>query len=399
MGNKRRTLLKDRDKCKERVRELYLQGMEPKVISNKEGIDLGLVMKIIQDSKRDPEFMILLQNSAVNAKSQFASEAGQKITSNFSDTKNGGKEEIKVVKKRKPSVSEDTKLDIACDYETGKFTYKELADKYDISSATVGKICQSLIPEEKRKDIKMNSWKESRKHSATKKNETVSKTSLKEIPFTKAFINVGLIANRHDVPVNRFIFNNIEDDKIDNYDWQEQIVNEFINKNVKFNSGIPEFGLQVFVTGLQCALGTLFKVCKERKVNLTLKHYNPNLDKYIPQIIMSDFPTTNPIPSSLWGQSFSNDRIYTYNCNINEIDKMKGGFYGMNVVSRLRKTNDIEDKFIIFAPNESDMYKVYIEKLQEMSNDKEHKHEFYLDKFVKQNSEWKSILIQKAFTA
>ena len=112
-------------------------------------------------------------------------------------------------------------------------------------------------------------------------------------------IKVGLIKGRHEMPVNNYIFNEIND--VLNFDnMSKQIVN-FINNNINIYAvcgcGINQIGyedvevltadtkLVVYVTGLTSVTAELIKVCALKGISLTLMHYNRETGDYLPQVI------------------------------------------------------------------------------------------------------------------
>ena len=112
-------------------------------------------------------------------------------------------------------------------------------------------------------------------------------------------IKVGLIKGRHEMPVNNYIFDEIND-VLDFDNMNKQIVN-FINNNINvysvYGCGINQIGyedievltsdtrLVVYVTGLTAVTAELISVCATKGIKLTLMHYDRENNIYIPQII------------------------------------------------------------------------------------------------------------------
>lgn len=112
-------------------------------------------------------------------------------------------------------------------------------------------------------------------------------------------IKVGLIKGRHEMPVDNYIF-----DKINNVlnfnDMNKQICN-FINDNINvygaYGCGINQIGYEdievltsdtkliVYVTGLTSVTAELIKVCALKGISLTLMHYDRESGDYLPQVI------------------------------------------------------------------------------------------------------------------
>ena len=112
-------------------------------------------------------------------------------------------------------------------------------------------------------------------------------------------IKVGLIRGRHEMPVNNYIFDEIND--VLNFDnMNKQIVN-FINNNINvysvYGCGINQIGYEdvevltsdtkliVYVTGLTSVTAELIKVCALKGISLTLMHYDRESGDYLPQVI------------------------------------------------------------------------------------------------------------------
>ena len=112
-------------------------------------------------------------------------------------------------------------------------------------------------------------------------------------------IKVGLIKGRHEMPVDNYIFDEIND-VLDFNSMNKQICN-FINNNINIYSicgcGINQIGYEdvevltsdtkliVYVTGLTSVTAELIKVCALKGISLTLMHYDRESGDYLPQII------------------------------------------------------------------------------------------------------------------
>ena len=112
-------------------------------------------------------------------------------------------------------------------------------------------------------------------------------------------IKVGLIKGRHEMPVNNYIFDEINN-VLDFDNMGKQIIN-FINNNIKvysvYGCGINQIGYEdvevltsdtrliVYVTGLTSVTAELIKVCALKGISLTLMHYDRDTGDYLPQVI------------------------------------------------------------------------------------------------------------------
>lgn len=81
-------------------------------------------------------------------------------------------------------------------------------------------------------------------------------------------VKVGLINNRHPMPVQNYIF-------------EKEIENVFDS----VYSGKNE--LVCYITGLSSVTAALVQVCAVYGVELTLMHYDRDTDEYVPQVIFS----------------------------------------------------------------------------------------------------------------
>ena len=114
-------------------------------------------------------------------------------------------------------------------------------------------------------------------------------------------IKVGLIKGRHEMPVDKYIFEDEIKDVFDTSFISSSIV-QFLNNEVGID--IADFGtclnqyemsdvahfigkhkLVVYVTGLSIVLAELIRLCAINGVHLTLMHYNNSTKEYVSQYI------------------------------------------------------------------------------------------------------------------
>lgn len=112
-------------------------------------------------------------------------------------------------------------------------------------------------------------------------------------------IVVGLIKGRHEMPVNTYIFESIEN--VLDYVKMEHMVTDWLIRNVgietTYGCGINQNDyadvevfrgkapLTVYVTGLTAVTATLIKVCAMNGIELRLMHYDAVNGNYVPQYI------------------------------------------------------------------------------------------------------------------
>ena len=110
-------------------------------------------------------------------------------------------------------------------------------------------------------------------------------------------IIVGLCKGRHDLPVNEYIFDKIED--VTDFVAMRQRIREFLDDRVGigrvFGQGLNQDDytdvqvfrgkneLTVYVTGLTAAVAELISECLRNGVALTLMHYDAKALTYLPQ--------------------------------------------------------------------------------------------------------------------
>lgn len=110
---------------------------------------------------------------------------------------------------------------------------------------------------------------------------------------------VGLVKGRHDMPVQEYIFDEIED--VLDFKAMEERITLFIWHNIgvdhQLGCGINQVdytdvmlfqgkkNLVVYVTGLTAAVAELISICAKNGVSLTLMHYDRDTDSYKEQKI------------------------------------------------------------------------------------------------------------------
>ena len=90
-------------------------------------------------------------------------------------------------------------------------------------------------------------------------------------------ISVGLVRGRHEMPVEGYIFENVEN----------VLDFAFLREGAeKFVAGIPaDAGLELYVTGLTAATAEVIRACAVAGVALTLRHFDRETGLYVPQKI------------------------------------------------------------------------------------------------------------------
>lgn len=318
--------VEEMDPVSRKVYEGLCAGISKKVLSNRYKMPISTVNAI---SKR---FRVGLGQQTAPAIREYEGTNMEQITEEKSKENNKvlkmdqlnkveiNNEDIKPQrKKRKTPTQED--VEMVVDLIKEGYTYDQIAELTDLSTSTVSRIKTKHVVSTKTSN------------GQTKK-ETVIKSSEKEANLVHKSINedivqiandsirVGLVADRHAMPVNDFIFKEaLSKELMFDYDKIEEICRDYIKDMIDFDkNGKALQSLIVYVTGIQCASSSLIKVTNEMKVNLTFRYYDTDTKTYHTQIIWDKF-SNGLLPEEL-GELLLNCRnSYTYKCNIEELLK------------------------------------------------------------------------------
>lgn len=113
--------------------------------------------------------------------------------------------------------------------------------------------------------------------------------------YREDVVCVGLVKDRHDMPVEKFIFDKVQESVMFKYEELDKIVVDFIKNEVGLKKDketgelVGTKSLVVYVTGLTCCIGSVIKICHNYSVNLTLMHYNIKNGEYYKQVIWNSF--------------------------------------------------------------------------------------------------------------
>lgn len=195
-------------------------------------------------------------------------------------------------------------------------TYNEATVKYDISHTTIYKYINNYKFEaNKNKDSKQKEEKtdvvkvkedvaaivkenekenkDGDKMETNTNNNTNVNEEFKIKKLNSRVISCGLIAGRHEIPVDKYIFDDINAGLMFNFDKQREICLEFINKHIEFVNGEPNKIIELYATGLKSALATVQSICTELKIPLTIMHYDAVSMTYKPQSIFTGAKNIN----------------------------------------------------------------------------------------------------------
>ena len=111
------------------------------------------------------------------------------------------------------------------------------------------------------------------------------------------YVEATLCNGRHNTNVEKYIYDNIEGDRYEDYEWMDKTISDFIDNNLTYNEnkGYYNQTLIVYLTGLSMPQASVAKVCFLKRVNLIFMHYNPKKSSYSKQVIYDCFGPMVPI--------------------------------------------------------------------------------------------------------
>jgi hypothetical protein len=321
-------IIKKGVKMRKNLTEIEMREIEHQIIQdleNPENAKLG-VREIASLNKVEPGFVIsVIKKNKIKRPQKITKQSTTDILIPEDTNSAICIGDDKKVRKRRTPVTDDLKLNIASYKEEHKqATYKELTEVFNISQASVYRILKEFdIPKNEHKNIS----------EAVVKDPVVTEEN-PVIRFNQVFneakiVKAGLIADRHDMPVDSFIFSEVPEHLMFNYTKQLEICNDFITKNFHFSKNengddYAKEALEVYATGLGCCLASIIRACSERHINLYLMHYNTKLDKYLRQNIFDSFDSESK--QSIFQKYLDkNYRIMLYDCE--ESDLKSGNEY------------------------------------------------------------------------
>ena len=174
-------------------------------------------------------------------------------------------------------------------------------------------------------------------------------------------VTVGMVSDRHNMGNLQYIFEGpITSEQFINEKWQKEVINKFIDNNFTFDKyGDATKCLVLYCTGIQIILVTILKVCIERHINVTLKHFYDKTGNYISQIAINQFNCKDEIDHP-FKRLEKTGNVYLYNTKLEEITNNRN-FYGISV--GVHEDDSMKFKAgtcsYIFVKTEDEAWKLY----------------------------------------
>lgn len=410
---KRRASLKMSEEKKERCLAMLRHGkLSKREIANKLKINAGYVYKMAYEENvgqwknetekvEEIEGEKELEKPVVNIKNAVDVFGETQESNDNLDIKEEDNSMTTASTRRK--VSDDIKLQVAEDLEIGMLG-KEVAQKYGISQSTVSKISKELEVNRPKivRPMRINASNPNKEESTI---VPLSNTDTVEI-FKGSHILCGLIAERHDIPCEEFIFNEaIPSNMMHNYDYQYKQCMEFIKNHVTFSKSTYKLNSEetifasadiiCYMTGCQSVLGALVKACFESHVNLTLMHYDTDIREYHPQVIFSHFRDENALHKISYLDKFLEQykKGFLYKCTENDLRSLNE-FY---IIDRVHiGTNTTYDKYtkkgatkyVYICKSDADAWELYPKLAKEIISDKSENICLYMIHITQEEDKW-----------
>ena len=323
-------------------------------------------------------------------------------------------ESTDTVKKHKggrPGISDDIKLLIALDYESEKYSQRELAEKYQISLSSVNRIIKeiggnnlgkrnkrstakrssssrsrSINNHQRRKEVKEMERQcalksviddkkvESKEINAVEENQleekksnliisisepikTINSTSYKLESVKETATKAGLCADRHEMNVDTFIYGTLSENEMFNYPLLYNKAIQFIQEKVHNKV------LHLYCTGIQCALASVIKACHDQKITLSLFHYNNSKSTYMRQDVWKYTDNFVDKVTAAFADIMRKGIVYTFGGKINPEE-----FYTISVNQVKEKSDGFSDQAYVICDNLENAFKLYIDYIKDINS-------------------------------
>lgn len=368
------------------VLEEYMNGVSKKTIANNHKIDIAIVVSILNSNK----------NALNRMRENRRKENAIMIPNDVAVTEEEHIENAPKTKERKARaiITEEIKKDIVELCKDNDTSYTDIASAYNVALSTVSRLAREagIIRKSGKSDkvvkndgiknnnsnikrnnfsyVTKNSDQQDKSENETKKmikdivNNAVNKAANSDVKIDGFYYNIkkikkpsniyeiGLVDERHDLPVDRCIYGSLDDNEIFNYNELYRIAKKHI-ENVPSNSVI-----MLYCTGLQSALGAVIKACFTLKRSLILKHYNNQTKNYTNQEIFN----FNNVSMEECEYPFNNlekySTVYTYECTLEELVENHDN-YMVNYFCSSRNDRENVEKHNIFCTGYEKAFKLF----------------------------------------
>ena len=333
------------DKTSKKILDELRDGdLSKKEIANKNGVTLAIVQRIAKNFN--------VGNVKKEKSKKKEKEKMKRDQKDEKDVQNSIR-----TKSTKP-ISEDVVLRIL-ELKEEQYSYRQISKELGISEATAYRYCKKFDMTESYKNKKDKVPFTEKKKSQKDSKNTKSDDKKKSFDNTR-IIKVGLIRNRHIMPVDNFIFDSIPDDMIFDFDWMDKTVRNFILSNINFVTRedevtVPDKKLYVYVTGLSSALASVIKICSELCINLTLFHFDTKSGSFLPQIIFENFKQSK---NRMIGNIFKNNgKVIFTDCTFNDI--FNSEFYLIEMVNFDSENKNDRQRDMYIVKDYSNLWRFY----------------------------------------
>lgn len=404
----------------DKVIDDFVDGKNKKEIANSNGIEIGFVISILQNNKRKILYKknSINKDNIVNEDNiEVSYLGGDKMSSDESSNKIKEENPIIVESKKgkgKRVLDEAAINEIVELLTDDTIKYSEIGNMYGVGSSRIAAIAKKhgLSRYEKKEENKDDAYSNSARNTSDIFNSNSDKIDKEEKEqkesevedFNKTIVTphidleyqkrtdylhqtepvdnildnniidgkkyditkiikqeniyeVGLVDQRHDLPVSECIYFDITDDDMFNFKKLYNEACEYILSNISINSTIV-----LYCTGLQQALGSVIKACFDLRYNLVLKYYNAETKDYSSQSVIT-FPTNEnkdfDFPFNFLINSGS--KVYSYNCTLDDLMRIKEEnedaycvFYSSKSLS-----NTDEKRYNIFCKDAKDTFDIF----------------------------------------
>lgn len=321
---------------------------------------------------------------------------------------------VKKHKGSRPGISDDIRLLIVIDYESEEYSQKELAEKYQISQASVSRIIKeiggdnlgkknrkstakrssssrsrSINNHQRRKEVKEMERQYTLKSTIEDKNiepkkeqtrvveenqtgekksnliisvseaiKTINSTSYKLEPVKETATKAGLCADRHEMNVDTFIYGTLSEDEMFNYPLLYNKAVQFIQEKVHNKV------LHLYCTGIQCALASVIKACHDQKITLSLFHYNNSKSTYMRQDVWKYTDNFVDEVTAAFADIMRKGIVYTFGGKINPEE-----FYTISVNQVKEKSDGFSDQAYVICDNLENAFKLYLDYIKDINSD------------------------------